>query len=379
MIIFVCRWDHIVQDLTCESPKHFNIRHVERGVVVRNTKRKGGNIHCIMAMKRARESVLATMSWRADGGMEDRDEELVSESDVEDLDSSDSDYPREEIPHRASTNASTKYLEVWTPYEATSTNLGVDLDSIDVGTMDTPNACDSTTQEGAGAGAGVSIRRSGTFTKDRPTLEVKLTRKQSTDSEHSSVDDEDSVDNPQDHLLLPVATGDGTTPTDSTSGLRRSGTFTKDAPTVHVERTRAWSSEEDSDSSQHTKSSHDEELGLDVLGQVDSKATYTVETAAMASYSTDTYIVEKSAVIVEPGATFQSKNSSSRDEESNSTSETCSRHAAPPESRERRGTYTKDEPSLVDLDVTVSDLELDLDTTLKASDYAAADDDLENT
>jgi hypothetical protein len=47
--------------------------------------------------------------------------------------------------------------------------------------------------------------------------------------------------------------------------------------------------------------------------------------------------------------------------------------AAPPEGsacrRERSGTYTKDKPSLTDLDVS----ELDLDDTLKASDCSGQD------
>ena len=36
-------------DLNCQNPEYFNIRQTEKGVQTRKTKRRGGNIHCIMA------------------------------------------------------------------------------------------------------------------------------------------------------------------------------------------------------------------------------------------------------------------------------------------------------------------------------------------
>ena len=37
-------------DLNCQNPEYFNIRQTEKGVQTRKTKRRGGNIHCIMAL-----------------------------------------------------------------------------------------------------------------------------------------------------------------------------------------------------------------------------------------------------------------------------------------------------------------------------------------
>lgn len=46
------RWMDILQDLHCESPDYFNIRHTERGIQQRKTKKQGGNLHCIIAFKK---------------------------------------------------------------------------------------------------------------------------------------------------------------------------------------------------------------------------------------------------------------------------------------------------------------------------------------
>lgn len=332
-----------MKDLTCESPNHFNIRHVERGIVVKNTKRKGGNIHCIMALKRVRESVLAAMPWRVDNGTEDYDGERVSESEVEDLDSSDSEYPGD---HGVNTNPS-EDLE------------SIDLESVDLSNIYPHSSCQlganpDSAQEAVGSG----IKRSGTFSKDGPTVQVKLTREPSTDSEFSvnSGGVDDSGDNPPD-LLLP----DGATPTaDSASGLKRSGTFTKDAPTVHVQRTRAWSSDDESDTSQHAEShSSHEDLLEGVAGVNDGDRNSIIKTS-------DTYTIEPNTMTSQQAG--QTETTPTRwkafagDSDNESTSE--SRHDG-----RRRGTYTKDEPSLFDLDVS----DLDLDATLKASDYADKD------
>ena len=45
-----------MKDLNCQSPEYFNIRHTDRGVMKRRTKRAGGNLHCILAFKKLTSS-----------------------------------------------------------------------------------------------------------------------------------------------------------------------------------------------------------------------------------------------------------------------------------------------------------------------------------
>jgi len=51
MYLSQCRWQDIYTDLNCQNPEYFNIRQAEKGIQTRKTKRKGGNIHCIMAFR----------------------------------------------------------------------------------------------------------------------------------------------------------------------------------------------------------------------------------------------------------------------------------------------------------------------------------------
>ncbi|XP_026120172.1 basic immunoglobulin-like variable motif-containing protein isoform X1 [Carassius auratus] len=46
------RWADIVTDLNTQNPEYFDIRHIERGIQYRKTKKVGGNLHCIMAFQR---------------------------------------------------------------------------------------------------------------------------------------------------------------------------------------------------------------------------------------------------------------------------------------------------------------------------------------
>ena len=99
------RWADIITDLTRRSPEIFNIRHTERGVQTRNTKRKGGNLHCVMAFRRTEPSTSGfffIIDQPSDIQEQARSQEAseaelltVSESEIEDLNSSDSDYPIE--------------------------------------------------------------------------------------------------------------------------------------------------------------------------------------------------------------------------------------------------------------------------------------------
>lgn len=53
------KWTDIVTDLNTQNPEFFDIRHTERGIQYRKTKKTGGNLHCIMAFQR--------LSWQKFG------------------------------------------------------------------------------------------------------------------------------------------------------------------------------------------------------------------------------------------------------------------------------------------------------------------------
>ncbi|KAM8786342.1 basic immunoglobulin-like variable motif-containing protein isoform 3-T5 [Rhynchonycteris naso] len=46
------RWTDIVTDLNTQNPEYLDIRHLERGLQYRKTKKVGGNLHCIIAFQR---------------------------------------------------------------------------------------------------------------------------------------------------------------------------------------------------------------------------------------------------------------------------------------------------------------------------------------
>ncbi|XP_060934337.1 basic immunoglobulin-like variable motif-containing protein isoform X1 [Limanda limanda] len=46
------KWLDIVTDLNTQNPEYLDIRHTERGIQQRKTKKVGGNLHCIMAFQR---------------------------------------------------------------------------------------------------------------------------------------------------------------------------------------------------------------------------------------------------------------------------------------------------------------------------------------
>ncbi|MEQ2165832.1 hypothetical protein GOODEAATRI_021263 [Goodea atripinnis] len=46
------KWLDIVTDLNTQNPEYLDIRHTERGLQCRKTKKVGGNLHCIMAFQR---------------------------------------------------------------------------------------------------------------------------------------------------------------------------------------------------------------------------------------------------------------------------------------------------------------------------------------
>ncbi|KAM4795549.1 DNA excision repair protein ERCC-5 homolog [Rhinophrynus dorsalis] len=53
------KWADIVTDLNTQNPEYFDIRHTERGLQYRKTKKTGGNLHCLLAFQR--------LSWQRFG------------------------------------------------------------------------------------------------------------------------------------------------------------------------------------------------------------------------------------------------------------------------------------------------------------------------
>ncbi|XP_052216537.1 basic immunoglobulin-like variable motif-containing protein isoform X2 [Dreissena polymorpha] len=47
------RWEDIVTDLNCQNPEYLDIRRLDKGIQRRNTKKNGGNLHCIIAFQRS--------------------------------------------------------------------------------------------------------------------------------------------------------------------------------------------------------------------------------------------------------------------------------------------------------------------------------------
>ncbi|XP_053311283.1 basic immunoglobulin-like variable motif-containing protein [Spea bombifrons] len=53
------KWADIVTDLNTQNPEYLDIRHTERGLQYRKTKKAGGNLHCLMAFQK--------LSWQRFG------------------------------------------------------------------------------------------------------------------------------------------------------------------------------------------------------------------------------------------------------------------------------------------------------------------------
>ena len=142
-------------DLTRRSPEIFNIRHTERGVQTRNTKRKGGNLHCIMAFKKEEAgpseffiNVGQPLNEQQDSQNADEADLQVPMSEVEDLNSSDSDFPveiseqnhiidmQEEATQTRLTDAGKQVLEAWKNAGATSNGIKIPIEDLEIEGVD---------------------------------------------------------------------------------------------------------------------------------------------------------------------------------------------------------------------------------------------------
>jgi len=50
---YIFRWTEILEDLHMESPYYYDIRKPDKGVFKKNTKKRGTNLHCIIAFHKA--------------------------------------------------------------------------------------------------------------------------------------------------------------------------------------------------------------------------------------------------------------------------------------------------------------------------------------
>lgn len=222
-------------------PEYFNIRRAERGILTKNTKRTGGNLHCIMVFKKLQDSLTSGLF-----DIIDIEDDMSSQSEVEELDSSDSDLP------------------------TSGSSEGLDCDK-DKSYTDGVREGDSGDQRHI-----LSPFERDPFTKFAPALHVHH-RTYSSDSDYSAeVESEHDQDDSKDDWSATVA-----------SGVRRSGTFTKERPTLSVQQNRPLSSDMDSDCSMDAADSANLEGG-----RIKRSNTFTKETSDLA---------EEYAVVVPTG------------------------------------------------------------------------------
>jgi hypothetical protein len=251
-----------VTDLTRRSPEIFNIRHTERGVQTRNTKRKGGNLHCIIAFKKleAGPSEFFVNVGQPLGEQEENPEEAelqVPASEVEDLNSSDSDYPvetsernrvidvQEEAMQTSLMDAGKQVVEAWRNARAAQSgersSNGIRIPTEDL--------------ETEGVDVGEVVAQYGADDGSDP-LDSTLTEKTppifAAEIDHSSLTDERSdpfltnSDVPVIQASSPPLNVDSTSPT----ATRKYGTFRKKRSSLSPNKTRSLSSSSDEDSSQ---------------------------------------------------------------------------------------------------------------------------------
>lgn len=327
-----------MKDLMCESPEYFNIRHTERGVCTRNTRRPGNNIHCIMAFKRTEGFQTFYTAANPEIGREGY------ESNLEELDSSDSDWEcfRRTVEEESHKGQSTDSVDAPDP-------LIGGLLSVE----------DSSSSELKVAASG--LRRSGTFTKEAPTV-CRHVKRESSDSDSQS----SSLENTDSPSLQPESTY-----TDSTSnGVRRKETFVKETPVLQHE----FYTDSTSDGGVGRRETFTKETPLlqhefytdsTIGGGVGRRETFTKETLELQHefYTDSTSGVRRTGTFTKetPEVCVQKRRlSSSSDSDSSSVCmDDCM--TASGGGLKRSGTFTKEKPTL--------DNTIDLDATLKATDF----------
>ena len=457
-------------DLTRRSPEIFNIRHTERGVQTRNTKRKGGNLHCIMAFKKT-EPTPSEFFFNVDQPPDiheldssqeanEADMQIVPESEAEDLNSSDSDFQveitkanhiggnrqdqetsewltsaanqKQVLDALSNVAAATTVPQARLPEGERLNNLiripiG-ELELEDAGSfrvdfneeervddlldstlteehqvlmhsssrdeIDNPLSNDSLlvrsnipTIQASSPPHSTSptiTRRGGTFRKKRSTLSP-------TKIEASSSSDEDSERSPRRVRSGVMSKGkkahpgnmdspSSTLEVESLSGgsIQRRGTFTKEVPTVHVERTRPLSTTSNSSGQDdvfssphsiqlpaHSNQAPPSERGVAEL-EVPSESTSPGSNLKRSG----TFTKKKPQVIVP--RTIESSTSSASEKETFSDPEV---DTIPSSGMKRSGTFTKEKPDIsgehqdmLQMSITLLDYEVvDLNDTLTST------------
>ena len=246
-VLLVYRWEDIVTDLTCIKPDFFNIRHTERGVQTRKTKRTGGNLHCIMAFKRVEEtSVVAGPSPEGLASPstvvplerekeKERGEVEAGEEDewtsAEDLESSDSDTP---LPPPSTTGGCLLSEDSIVALAGLSPECAWKQATSNGSSLVLPL---STHRDETDAPFGV-VRRESVCSEDGDRLKDTSLVSLSPESSHDGDDlvggapkcgDEQSYDASVESCEEGFEIGDV-----SPGGLKRSGTFTKKRPSLEV-------------------------------------------------------------------------------------------------------------------------------------------------
>ena len=222
-----------MKDLTCKQPEYFNIRHTERGIQTRRTKKVGGNLHCIMAFKKLEErapmsSGGITLNFSPPQPPPEDLASLVDEAASENLDSSDSDYPLTQDLDREplwATKLRVHSPEVWGAVDIEN----VDTSQLVVEEVDAPLQTQFLQTDDKSISADLSHKRSGTFTKRKEAKSDKLSSPTASDD----VSDEGFVLVPSAHLTTPEIQVTATLDSDEDTGspsptkIKRTGTFTK--------------------------------------------------------------------------------------------------------------------------------------------------------
>ena len=230
------RWEDVVKDLTCKQPEYFNIRHTERGIQTRRTKKVGGNLHCIMAFKKLEErapmsSGGITLNFSPPQPPHEDLASLVDEAASENLDSSDSDYPlTQDLDGEPSwaTKLRVHSPEVWGAVDIEN----IDTNQLVVEEVDAPLQTHNLQTDDKTISAELSHKWSEKFTKRKEAKSDQLSS-QNPPTASDDVSDEGFVLVHSAHLTTPeiqvTATLDSDEDTGSSSStkIKRTGTFTK--------------------------------------------------------------------------------------------------------------------------------------------------------
>ncbi len=378
-----------MKDLTCELPQYFNIRHTDRGILTKKTKRTGTNLHCIMAFKKIQSSFATPIFMPADPSAD----MAPTLSEVEELNSSDSDLPsspnsygsqRGVCGDTGGAEPSVEEVDLGTVDSGTFSAIhlsGADLESSGKGSTD--GAMSGEMDVGTKLSVDDLVLEEGSsLVSDEAVLTSTPRGLIMTDS-NGIRHENTGVKSTEDLSLSPTTSEvpvnqDGQEISPPAINLRRSGTFTKEKPTLRVEQRRIPSSDSESsmeitsegnpvldgnnspqgwsklrDSPAQDPSSGGSSPTGPPIGTLKRSNTFTKEKPTLESYDG----LDRSS----PQEWILSQDSPGPDYYSGSSPDT-----SPKPTLKRSNTFTKEKPSTLSSSLTD---EVDLDETLKASDF----------